>query len=131
MWLTVTTNPRWPEIQSQLLPGQDISDIPAVVKRAFHERLQALKSFLRKQFGGLACEIGVIEFQKRGLPHAHIVVKFLHEPPLSAIDSFISAELPDPEEKPGLHDQVKRLHTLSQDHLSREGSRYNWNGRCI
>jgi hypothetical protein len=98
VWLTMTTNPRWPEIQSQLLVGQDVNDIPVVVCRAFHARLQALKAFLRTKFGGLAYEISVIEFQKRGLPHAHIAVKFKHELPLSAIDSLISAELPDPKE---------------------------------
>jgi hypothetical protein len=131
VFITMTTNPQWPEIQSQLLPGQNVSDIPAVVSRAFHKCLQALKTFLRRQFGGLAYEISVVEFQKRGLPHAHIVVKFLNEPPLSAIDSFISAELPDPEEKPELYRQVKRFHTHSSDHLTREVSRCNRNGRCI
>lgn len=46
-----------------------------------------------QDFGGLAYEIGVVEFQKRGLPHAHIAVKFKTEPPLSVLDSFILAEL--------------------------------------
>src|SRR5581483_8624305 len=124
-------NPQWPEILSQLLPGQEVSDIPAVVCRAFRGRLHRLKAFLRKRFGGLLYEISVVEFQKRGLPHAHIVVKFKHEPPLSVVDTFISAELPDPDEKPGLYCQVKRWLMHSQDHLSRETSRCNQNGRCI
>lgn len=37
----------------------------------------ALKTFLRQHFGGLLYEIGVVEFQKRGLSHAHVVVKLV------------------------------------------------------
>ena len=39
-----------------------------------------------------------VEFQKRGLPHAHILVWFSEDPKVTteAIDSFISAEIPDP-----------------------------------
>ena len=94
----MTTNPLWPEIQAKLLPHQSVYDVPAVVCRAFHGRLEKLKVFLRQNFGGLAYEVGVIEFQKRDLPHAHIVIKFKTEPSLSVLDSFISPELPDPNE---------------------------------
>ncbi|KAN0071318.1 hypothetical protein V8E54_010749 [Elaphomyces granulatus] len=72
-------NPLWPEIQSQLLPGQSVFDIPGVVNRAFHARLEKPKVFLRQNFGGLAYDIGVIET----------------EPSVPVLDSFISAELPD------------------------------------
>jgi hypothetical protein len=130
-WLTPTTNPNWPEIRSRLRPGQDASDCPAVVCRAFHARLHMLKTFIRKQFGGLTYEISVVEFQKRGLPHAHIVVKLLQDPPLSAIDDFISAELPDPLENPTLYNLVRRFHMHSPDHLTRSESRCNQNDRCI
>ncbi|XP_056698148.1 uncharacterized protein [Spinacia oleracea] len=47
--------------------------------------------------------IYTIEFQKRGLPHVHMLL-FLHEPDklrtAADIDRLISAELPDPEEDP-------------------------------
>ena len=130
-WLTMTTNPLWPEIQSKLLPGQSVYDIPGIVCRAFHGRLEKLKNFARRNFGGLLYEIGVIEFQKRGLPHAHIVLKFRSEPSLSVLDSFISAELPDPNQEPDLYNQVRRFHIHSRDHLTRQGSRCNRNDRCI
>jgi hypothetical protein len=48
VFITMITNPQWPEIQSQLLPSQNVSDIPAVVSRAFYKCLQALKTFLRR-----------------------------------------------------------------------------------
>lgn len=130
-FLTMTTNPQWPEIQSQLLPGQDVTDIPAVVCRVFSRRLLALKAFLRQNFSRILYEISVTEFQKRGLPHAHIIIKVSHEPPLSMLDTIISAELPDPVEKPALYTAINRFHIHSRGHLSRPTSRCNRNGRCI
>jgi len=44
-----------------------------------------------------------IEFQKRGLPHAHLIfwlVEDTSNPTPSLIDGFISAEIPDPNENP-------------------------------
>jgi hypothetical protein len=73
--ITMTTNPKWPEIVSQLRPGQTALDIPVVVCRAFRGRLAALEKFLHWRFGRVIYQIKVVEFQKRGLPHAHLVVK--------------------------------------------------------
>jgi Helitron helicase-like domain at N-terminus len=75
----------------KLQRGQNVFDAPAAANRTFHGRLDRLKTFLRQRFGGLLHEIRVVEFQKRGLPHARIIVKFNTEPP-----SFTSAEIPDP-----------------------------------
>jgi len=47
-----------------------------------------------------------VEFQKRGLPHAHIILWTLEDttnPNPSMIDKFISAEIPDPKEDPLLY----------------------------
>ena len=44
-----------------------------------------------------------VEFQKRGLPHAHIIMWTkidTSEPSPSLIDSFINAEIPDPATDP-------------------------------
>ena len=53
--------------------------------------------------------INVIEFQKRGLPHAHILV-ILHEDDkprtVEDYDCIVSAELPDPQTQPALHGRV-------------------------
>jgi hypothetical protein len=91
LFITVTCNHQWPEIQERLLPGQTAFDRPDIVDQVFHQRLQAFLANIRKgvYFGGHVDENGkfvkgnheviylmhVIEYQHRGLPHAHIVVK--------------------------------------------------------
>jgi hypothetical protein len=97
-FLTFTCNSDWPEIQSQLLPGQNFTDIPVVVCRVFKQKLSKLMSALRTMFpnaGKLVYSITSIEFQKRGLPHAHILLKYTQDclQP-EHIDQVISATLP-------------------------------------
>jgi hypothetical protein len=51
-----------------------------------------------------------VEFQKRGLPHAHILIWLSGSSKLTTtqhIDRLISAELPDPSQYPRLADAVK------------------------
>lgn len=74
-FITMTCNPDWPEIKARLRPGQNASDIPVIVARAFKIRLQRLLHIIRARFGELIYMVIVREFQKRGLPHAHIVLK--------------------------------------------------------
>ena len=97
-FLTFTCNSEWPEIQSQLLPGQVFADVPVVVCRVFKQKLTQLMAALRTMFpnaGRLLYSITSIEFQKRGLPHAHILLKYTHDC-LSPehINQVISAMLP-------------------------------------
>ena len=91
LFITVTCNHQWPEIQERLLPGQTAFDRPDIVDQVFHQRLQALLANIRKgvYFGGRVDADGkfvkgnheviylmhVIEYQHRGLPHAHSIVK--------------------------------------------------------
>ncbi|KLO16110.1 hypothetical protein SCHPADRAFT_229625 [Schizopora paradoxa] len=74
-FITFTCNPEWPEITSRLRPGQSAADAPVIVARAFKLRLQAFMTVLRAKLGLLKYMIKVIEFQKRGLPHAHLIIK--------------------------------------------------------
>jgi hypothetical protein len=120
----------WPEIQSELLPHQSVFDIPAVVCRAFHGRLEKLKVFPRQKFSGLAYEIESSN-SKSGACHTLTSLSSSRQPLISVLDSFISAEFPDPNDDPELYNQVRRLHIHSQDHLTRPGSRCNRNNRCI
>jgi hypothetical protein len=73
-FITATANPNWPEIVSQLSPGQSASDAPLLICRVFHACLKALLARLRKMFGHPRYIIRVTEFQIRGIPHAHIII---------------------------------------------------------
>jgi hypothetical protein len=42
LFITVTTNPHWPEIKERLYPGQNASDQPGVVARAFKARMSLM-----------------------------------------------------------------------------------------
>ncbi len=98
-FITMTCNPEWPEITSQLQAGQNFADIPIVVVRVFKQKLALLLKSLKTMFTNVGRPIYTmysIEFQKRGLPHAHILLKFPHDclhP--QDIDAIISAEIPD------------------------------------
>ena len=97
-FITMTCNTNWPEIQSQLRPGQDFMDIPVVVVRVFRRKVALLEKALKTMFphaGGLLYCIHSIEFQKRGVPHAHILLKFCRDCITAAeIDAVVSAEIP-------------------------------------
>src|SRR5712672_710519 len=112
LFITMTTNPDWAEIQRELLPGQTSYDRPDLVARVFKLKLQELIDdiYKRKVFGPVSAYVYVVEFQKRGLPHTHILVMLdknfrLRSP--SDIDSCISAQWPDPEKYPLLFDTIK------------------------
>ena len=52
--------------------------------------------------------VHVIEFQKRGLPHAHILVSLKpgSNPQIETFDKFVQAEIPDPITQPSLYNKV-------------------------
>ncbi|GBP93805.1 hypothetical protein EVAR_59348_1 [Eumeta japonica] len=47
-----------------------------------------------------------VEWQKRGIPHAHILILLLNKLHSNEVDDIISAEIPDPVTDPRLHDIV-------------------------
>ncbi len=88
-----------------LLPGQQAADRPDIVTRVWNEKFKELsKDILERQILGKVNErIYSIEFQKRGLPHAHILV-FLSEQdkprcPMD-YDKYVCANVPDPDLEP-------------------------------
>ncbi|XP_075665627.1 uncharacterized protein LOC142635332 [Castanea sativa] len=115
LFLTFTCNPKWLEIISflELIPGQKSKDRPDILARAFKVKLDALLQDIKKgqHFGKVVAVVYTIEFQKRGLPHAHILV-FLHPDDKYSvpkdIDSIISAEIPDSLEDSIGHEVVKQ-----------------------
>jgi len=113
IFMTMTTNPKWPEIERELEPGQTAYDRPDLVARVYQMKKQAVLDYIYKHgvFGHAVAYVYTIEFQKRGLPHMHILI-FLKDPyklrTPEAIDSCIWARWPDPETQPLLFETVKK-----------------------
>ena len=68
LFITFTCNPRWPEIQNELLTGQKSFDRPDLCCRVFNIKLKELMTDLCEKhvLGEVIAKIHVIEFQKRG-----------------------------------------------------------------
>ncbi|XP_022023789.1 uncharacterized protein LOC110924055 [Helianthus annuus] len=111
-FITITCNPKWPEIKRFLKDTKiNPEDRPDILCRLFKIKLDAIMKDLREKslFGNALAVVYTIEFQKRGLPHAHICL-FLHDesklPSVEHVDNFISTEIPDKNLEPDLYTLV-------------------------
>jgi len=100
-FITMTTNPNWPEIKKLLKPHQSAFDRPDLTARVFRMKLQSFMddldvgSILVHKRADIEYRFVVTEYQQRGLPHAHIVIKYKDlNLQLSDIDNIVKAELP-------------------------------------
>jgi Helitron helicase-like domain at N-terminus len=114
LFLTMTANPNWPEIKQELLSGQTVSDRPDLVARVFQLKKKALMKAILDDgiFGPCVAHVYAIEFQKRGLPHMHLLIFLKTEYKLlspDTVDSVISAQWPHPETEPRLFEAVKKF----------------------
>jgi hypothetical protein len=88
------------EITSELRLGQSYMDRPDVVARVFRAKLKLMIHLLKKGglFGDCRALVYTIEYQKRILPRAHILlcleIRYAFIEP-EQIDNIIRAELPD------------------------------------
>jgi hypothetical protein len=104
LFITITTNPKSLEILCRLAKGQTAADVLVVVCRVFHNHLAVLKKFLCERFSCIVYTITVVEFQKRGLPHAHLLIKVFSKIPINHIDNVVFIKLPlEDEEDKELH----------------------------
>ncbi|XP_016206591.2 uncharacterized protein LOC107646964 [Arachis ipaensis] len=115
LFITFTCNSEWPEIKRLLDPLHlKPVDRPDIVCRMFKIKLDMLIKYLKKErfFGKVVADVHTIEFQKRGLPYAHILIlldslsKF---PDPKDIDKVICAEIPNQFEHPELYKAVKNF----------------------
>ena len=111
IFLTITCNPGWPEITDYLEPGQDAQDRPDLVSRVFRAKLEDLKDqlLIHHILGKVRAYVYVVEFQKRGLPHAHFLLIMRAEDKLKnpeQYDQKVCAEIPDPIKYPKMHEIV-------------------------
>ncbi|XP_056688781.1 uncharacterized protein [Spinacia oleracea] len=111
LFLTMTCNPSWPEIQSELLAGQVPNDRPDLLTRVFHAKLEELKKDVLERgiLGTVVAYVYVIEFQKRGLPHVHMLLILDQNDKLTTPDDFdkiVRAVIPDEQVEPKLYKAV-------------------------
>ena len=107
LFITFTCNPNWPEIENELLPNQIPSDRPDLTSRVFRLKLKELMNdlIITGVFGTVLDHLYVVEFQKRGLPHSHILLILDENGKLKTPDDYdkvVCAELPDPIKAPEL-----------------------------
>ncbi|XP_062000159.1 uncharacterized protein LOC133717461 [Rosa rugosa] len=102
LFITFTCNVKWLEIRRYFAnkPMYKVEDRPDIISRIFKIKLQDMITYIKsgKPFGEIEADVHTIEFQKRGLPHAHMLfwLKKNYKCYTAVdIDSIISAELPD------------------------------------
>ncbi|KAF9642798.1 hypothetical protein BDM02DRAFT_3132852 [Thelephora ganbajun] len=124
LFITVTCNPNWSEITHELLLGQTAADHPDLCARVFNMKKQAIIEDIYKHgiFGRTVAYVYTIEFQKRGLPHMHILIFLQPEDKIQTpeqVDSVVWVHWPDPQTQPTLFETVKRcmIHTYGDQCL--------------
>ena len=101
LFITMTCNPNWKEIQDNLVNEESPLDRPDLVARVFKFKKDQLIKDLGSEmmFGKLLARTHSIEFQKRGFPHVHIIIwldrQGLRQMDAETIDKMICAEIPD------------------------------------
>jgi hypothetical protein len=99
LFLTMTTNPKWPEITERMEPNMKESDRADIIARVFKLKFDALMKHLLHDdaLGKVIAHVAVVEWQKRGLPHAHLLLTLDNDSKIQTatdIDSVISAVIP-------------------------------------
>lgn len=111
-FITFTANPRWPEIEEYLRLvreeiGAGCGPLTAMAHTVatvlvFHQKLSVFIGHLRsgrymRPLRSVQYLRYVIEFQGRGLPHAHILVRYRDVDVVGAafVDAHVSARMPD------------------------------------
>ena len=110
LFITFTCNPKWNEIEKELLRGQTATDRPDLVDRVFKLKLNQMVELVTKKelFGPAKAFMYTVEFQKRGLPHAHMLLWLQNSIRPTDIDRVICAEIPDKNLDPELYEIVMK-----------------------
>ena len=136
-FITFTCNPQWKEITNELFVHQTAADHPDIVARVFRLKLHALLQDLYCEsvsvLGKMIGLIYVIEWQKRGPSHAHILG--ICDPKckprtLEDFDSIVCAEIPDEEQLRELHKIVATFMMHGPCGTSNPHSPYMEDSKC-
>ncbi|XP_076940102.1 uncharacterized protein LOC143609148 [Bidens hawaiensis] len=116
-------------------PSLKAQDRPDIIARVFHMKVKSLLNFLktRKPFGPAVADLYTIEFQKRGLPHCHLLLWVAPSSKITnpqQIDNYILAEIPDPSAEPQLHKVAFELMMHGPCGIARPSSPCMKGGSC-
>ncbi len=111
LFITMTFNPNSPEIVHELRAGEEANGRPDLTSRVFNMKLNALlKDLLHNGvLGTMVADIHVVEWQKRGLSHGHILIILCNQDKPrdnNDYDPIVCAELPDKSTHPELYNIV-------------------------
>ena len=111
LFITFTTNPEWKEIMENLPENQTAHDRPDLVARVFELKKKELIADLydRGVLGREVAHVHTVEFQKRGLPHLHLLIILSEQDALKNSDDFDAvtcAEIPNKATNPHLSERL-------------------------
>jgi hypothetical protein len=100
LFITFTCNPMWLEVLAELKHYEKSCDRPDLIARIFKLKLKAFCDDLFKHhvLGVSVAHLYVIEFQKRGLPLAHILICLDEKDKINTVEvvnRVVSAQIPD------------------------------------
>lgn len=112
LFITITCNPKWPEISAAIPSGSHWRFHPDIVARVFLLKfVEMMKDLTERQiFGKVLAYVWRVEWQARGLPHIHLLL--ILETAICSelqVDAIVSAEVPDPVLQPELHQLVQEF----------------------
>jgi hypothetical protein len=131
LFITITANPGWKEITDLMPPGSDPLNHPTIVARGAKLKFKSFMDMLIKKqiLGRVEAYVATVEFQKRGMPHMHIMLTLAADSkPINPtkIDKLVQAEIPCPVSDPDLYKIVSRCML----HGPCEGKSCLRRGRC-
>uniref|UniRef100_A0A914Y1H0 Helitron helicase-like domain-containing protein n=1 Tax=Panagrolaimus superbus TaxID=310955 RepID=A0A914Y1H0_9BILA len=135
MFTIPSSNPKWPEIEENTNPGETRSDLKC---RVFLTKAQEFLDDLFKKniFGKVQAYHVVMEFQKRGMPHLHVLLIMEDEVTVKEVDNYISARIPEcpaDDDKSDGAEQQREYHKLVIKHMlhvCNANSACQVNGKC-
>ncbi|KAL4337234.1 hypothetical protein AHAS_Ahas12G0089800 [Arachis hypogaea] len=137
LFITFTCNPKWLELEDFLKNRElNAEDHPDMICRAFKVKLDHLIKDIKTNeiFGRVCAVVYTIEFQKHGLPHAHILI-FLHQddkyPTRDDVDKIIFAEIPNKHQDPEYYEAVEKHMMHGPCGTFRKESPCMENDKCI
>ena len=135
LFITFTCNAQWPEITTELFACQTTADRPDLTVRVFNMYKASLIDELTNHnvLGRPVGYVYTIEFQKRGLPHMHLLLALSPDDrPTNAeqVDTIMRATWPDPILEPRLFEIVKRCMVHGPCGLNNPDASCMKDGRC-